>query len=90
MAQSSDKEIAKARVKSIFNNFLVFKNYPLNQFNLKIHDNISPDSYRNSSKLGKKYMLSSEEISSFYHFPKNPKQETSLLKVTARKLALPI
>jgi hypothetical protein len=46
--------------------------------------------WRNSKKLGKRYMLSSEEIASFYHFPKNPKQETSLLKITARKLALPI
>ncbi|EKE27612.1 MAG: hypothetical protein ACD_3C00188G0028 [uncultured bacterium (gcode 4)] len=90
VAQATNKETAKWRVRSIFNNFWVFKNYPLNQFNLKILDNVSPDAYRDSSKLGKRYMLSSEEIASFYHFPKNPKQETSLLKITARKLALPI
>ncbi|USN59141.1 MAG: type IV secretion system DNA-binding domain-containing protein [Candidatus Peribacteria bacterium] len=35
-------------------------------------------------------MLSSEELTSMYHFPNRPKNETSLLKVTAKKLALPI
>ncbi|EKE28940.1 MAG: hypothetical protein ACD_2C00263G0006 [uncultured bacterium (gcode 4)] len=90
VAQATSKETAKWRIRSIFNNFWVFKNYPLNQFNLRIIDSISPDIYRDSKKLGKRYMLSSEEIASFYHFPKNPKQETSLLKITARKLALPI
>jgi hypothetical protein len=35
-------------------------------------------------------MFSSEELSSIFHFPNNPKNETSLLKVTSRKLALPI
>jgi hypothetical protein len=35
-------------------------------------------------------MYTSEELSSIFHFPKNPKNETSLLKVTSKKLALPI
>jgi len=35
-------------------------------------------------------MFSSEELSSVFHFPNRPKNETSLLKVTAKKLALPI
>lgn len=35
-------------------------------------------------------MFSSEEFSSIFHFPNNPKNETSLLKVTSKKLALPI
>ncbi len=34
--------------------------------------------------------MSSEEISSFFHYPSKPQNETSLLKVTAKKLALPI
>ena len=34
--------------------------------------------------------MTSEEISSFFHFPAYSKDETSLLKVTAKKLALPI
>jgi hypothetical protein len=35
-------------------------------------------------------MFSSEELSSVFHFPNRPKNETSLLKVTSKKLALPI
>jgi len=35
-------------------------------------------------------MYSSEELSSVFHFPNNQKNETSLLKVTSKKLALPI
>lgn len=91
LAQSSSKEMAISRIKSIFNNFLVFKNYPLNNFKLNIHRNIlSLDQFIKWKAPFSKLILSSEEITSFYHFPQNPKSETSLLKVTARKLALPI
>lgn len=91
LAESKDKHEAISRIKSIFNNFLVFKNYPLNQFNLKIHSNISSINNISQGKTPvKKYILSSEEITSFFHFPSNPKWETSLLKVTAKKLTLPI
>ena len=91
LAQSSDKRTAAARIKSVFNNFLIFKNYPLNQFNLRIHGNISSfDDILQGNAPVKKYILSSEEITSFYHFPERPKGETSLLKVTAKKLTLPI
>jgi hypothetical protein len=31
-----------------------------------------------------------EEIAQLFHFPKNPKPETSLLTVKAKKLALPV
>jgi hypothetical protein len=34
--------------------------------------------------------LSAEEISNIFFFPKLPKKETSLLKVTAKKLPLPV
>jgi len=34
--------------------------------------------------------MTADEISSFFHFPQNPKKETSMLTVKARKLALPI
>lgn len=91
LAESKNKAEASSRIKSIFNNFLVFKNYPLNQFNLKIHSNISSINAISQGKAPvKKYILSSEEITSFFHFPSNPKWETSLLKVTAKKLTLPI
>ncbi|MDP2395373.1 MAG: hypothetical protein Q8S84_00315 [bacterium] len=78
-------------MKAFFNNFTVFKNYPLNEFSLKIHENI--DSVKNGKISGvnfTKYMYSSEELSSVFHFPNKPKNETSLLKVTSKKLALPI
>jgi len=34
--------------------------------------------------------MTAKEISHFFHFPQNPKTETSLLTIKARKLALPI
>ena len=37
LAESTSKEFAISRIKAIFNNFLVFKNYPLNHFKLDIH-----------------------------------------------------
>ncbi|EKD66174.1 MAG: hypothetical protein ACD_49C00060G0016 [uncultured bacterium (gcode 4)] len=91
VAQSKDKNEAISRIKSIFNNFLVLNNYPLNQFNLKIQNHISSINNISQGKSPvRKYILSSLEITSFFHFPSNPKWETSLLKVTAKKLTLPI
>lgn len=89
--QSENKQIAIWKMKSFFNNFTVFKNYPLNEFNLKVHENcnITKTWEITWAKLTK-YMYTSEELSSIFHFPKNPKNETSLLKVTSKKLALPI
>ena len=88
--QWENKSLASGKLRSIFNNFLVFKNYPLNHFNLKIHKKIEKVIPFKTTKKFKDYILSSEEISSIFHYPINPKNETSLLKVTARKLALPI
>ena len=89
--QSENKSAAQWKLRALFNNFLVFKNYPLNQFNLKIHKNLKSFKEGNISWVKmKKYMFSSEELSSIFYFPNRPKNETSLLKVTAKKLALPI
>ena len=83
--------MAEGRIKSLFNNFLVFKNYPLNQFHIKIHKTItSLNQVRDFNGPFGKFYMTSQEISSFFHFPKNPKNETSLLTVRARKLALPV
>ena len=91
VAQSSSKGLTEGRIKSIFNNFLVFKNYPLNQFKLKLRKNeIDISKYLWLDAPISKYTLTWHEISSFFHFPKDPKWETSLYKVTAKKLALPI
>ena len=91
VVQSENKQIAIWKLKSFFNNFTVFKNYPLNEFNLKIHENVNiTKNWEISWASFSKYMYTSEELSSIFHFPKNPKNETSLLKVTSKKLALPI
>lgn len=91
IVQGQNKITAEAIAKSLFNNFLVFKNYPLNQFHLKIHKNIvSLNEIRDFRGPFGKFFMTSQEISSFYHFPKNPKNETSLLTIRAKKLALPV
>ncbi len=91
IVQSQNKAMAEGRIKSLFNNFLVFKNYPLNQFHIKIHKTItSLNQVRDFNGPFGKFYMTSQEISSFFHFPKNPKNETSLLTVRARKLALPV
>lgn len=91
IVQWENKAIATGKLKSIFNNFSVFKNYPLNQFNLKVHENVSDiEPFLNNGPKINKYMFSSEELSSLFHFPNKPKTETSLLKVTSKKLSLPI
>lgn len=88
--QWSDKAAAEAKIRSLANNLLVFKHYPMNQFQLKMRDiALLPQAKAFKSPFQMNY-LNSHEISSFFHFPKNPKNETSLLTVKARKLALPI
>jgi hypothetical protein len=37
IVQGKNKAQAAGKLKAFFNNFTVFKNYPLNEFNLKIH-----------------------------------------------------
>ncbi len=90
VVQWENKSIANWKLRSLFNNFLIFKNYPLNQFKLKIHRNIKNINPFAIKEIKSKYICTSEEISSIFHFPNNPSNETSLLKVTAKKLALPI
>ncbi|NCO97620.1 hypothetical protein GW864_00295 [bacterium] len=36
--QSQNKVTAEAKIRSLANNLLVFKHYPMNQFQLKIRD----------------------------------------------------
>ncbi|USN59142.1 MAG: hypothetical protein H6767_03520 [Candidatus Peribacteria bacterium] len=45
VVQGANTQIAKGKLKALFNNFLVFKNYPLNQFKLRIHENITSVSH---------------------------------------------
>lgn len=90
VVQSQTKATAIGKLNGVFNNFQVFKNYPLNEITLKIHENVSQVVPFEVAKKFPKYVWTAEELSSIYHFPNKPKGETSLLKVTARKLALPI
>jgi len=90
VVQSQSKAIAEAKINSIANNMLVFKHYPMNQFQLKIRDIGLLSQAKEFNAPFQINYLNAKEISSFFHFPKNPKNETSLLTVKARKLALPI
>jgi len=46
--------------------------------------------YKDIAKKIPDYYFSSEELANFLHFPQNPKKETSLMTIKARKLSLPI
>ncbi|MDP2669989.1 MAG: hypothetical protein Q8O99_03160 [bacterium] len=89
IVQSTTKETAKAKLKSIFTNFKMFENYPLNLFKLTTEYPTDGGSLEWAGR-SKKYPMSTEEISCFFQFPQNPSSETSLLTVKAKKLTLPI
>lgn len=90
ICQAKTRTTAKNKIESIGNTFLNLKNYPLNKFHIHIHTKITGDIEPFSlSKKFKSWIYSYEEIGSFFHFPKASKQETSLLKVKSKKLALP-
>ncbi len=90
IVQSSSKAAARWKLDSIFQNFQSFKNYPLNQFKLKVLKDLKKLNYATIASKVPTYYFSKDEISSFFHYPQNPKSETSLLTIKARKLALPI
>lgn len=134
ICQAENTALAWSKLKSISNNFEVFKNYPLNEFkiykaqlgkhawgltflwiddiiwwiqwiannivgvdNNKAHTKTHPTSYWWQSTItidsllhGHGYLFTPEEIAQVFQFPQNPKNETSLLKVTSKKLSLPI
>ena len=86
VVQSRDRDTAEGKVKALFHQFGVFKNYPLNQFTLRVR----PGTDDLMAPVGRSYTLSSREIATFFHFPREAKSETSLLKVKSVKLAVPI
>lgn len=89
VVQSTSRDIAIGKLQSVFTNFQMFKNYPLNQFKLKIKTFDDINLWSIAKKI-KQYPMTRDEISSFFHFPKEPGNETSLLTVKAKKLTLPI
>ena len=92
VAQSQNKAMAEWRIRSVFNNFSVFKNYPSNQFTIKMYNNVWKliSALKEYKSNFASHVLNTKEIASFFHFPKIPKNETSLLTVKSRKLALPV
>ena len=90
VCQSNSKASAKAKLESVYQNFQVFKNYPLNQFRLKLLKGIKSVKYKDIKSKIPEYYFSSEELANFLHFPQHPKKETSLMTIKARKLSLPI
>ncbi len=91
IAQAENKAAAEGRIQSLFTNFSVFKNFPANQFLLKKHQHPFPlvQKLKKQQSGLKTMLLTSKELTSFFHFPPNPKNETSLLTVKAKRLALP-
>ena len=90
MVESSDRKRANRVVESIFHNFTLFKNLPLNEFELCTHPLVESTHALQHGKKVTSLVLSAEEISYLFHFPHHPAKETALLKINARKLALPI
>ena len=89
VCESSSKELAKNKIVALQSNFKSFENYPLNEFHLHIvptPKDMNTLWQSDSSNL----LMTSTEIAQFFHFPAAPKNETALLKVTSKKLALPI
>lgn len=84
--RSRSREEAQGKAHALFNNWNTFKDYPLNQFTLTPRRTVGSDAM---SARATGNMLTAHELASFFHFPK-AKGETSLLKVKAKKLAVPI
>ncbi len=88
IVESRSKSLAESRVKALFQNFSVFQNFPLNTFKLSL------GSFSGTGTLAPSHsnvlFLSGEELALLFQFPKNPKLETTLLKVSGRRLAPPI
>ena len=89
VAQSSSKAMARWKIKALFNNFQVFSNFPYNDWTLKFHDKISIAECSKGKTSFATSLLSSSEISSFFYFPDNARNETSLLKAMAVRLSVP-
>ncbi len=84
---SSSRRIAEG----FFHNFALFKNPPLNEFHHTIHALRQSEWIEWIVKQAKcSLIFTPDELSRIYHFPKDPTKETALLKINARKLALPI
>jgi hypothetical protein len=91
VAESVDIASAKHIAEGFFHNFALFKNTPLNEFHYHTHTLKKVRNIGDVIRQGKsELILTPDELSRIYHFPKDPTKETALLKINAKKLALPI
>lgn len=90
VVQSSDRARAKRITENIFHNFTLFKNLPLNEFEIEVRPMNASITSIQKGKWLQDLVLTADEVARLFHFPVNPAKETALLKINARKLALPI
>lgn len=91
VVESESQKSAKKIAEGIFHNFSLFKNAPLNEFHHStLHLRKSDSLLDIIRQWREKLILTPDEISRMYHFPDDPTRETALLKINAKKLALPI
>lgn len=88
VCQSSTKALARGKVRALYNNFQIFSNFPYNDWQLRFDEKISIPSLSKWQIPFQPSLLSAKEISSFFYFPDNPRNETSLLKAMSVRLSL--
>ncbi len=91
VVESDTQKSAKKIAEGFFHNFSLFKNPPLNEFHHHINGLWEAKNIEWIIKQSKSNLIfTPDEISRIYHFPNNPTKEAALLKINAKKLALPI
>jgi len=80
--------LARGKIRALYNNFSVFTKFPYNERKLKFHEKVAITDLAKGSISFKPSLLSAKEISSFFYFPDNPRNETSLLKAMSVRLSL--
>ncbi len=91
VVESATANSAKKITEGILHNFSLFKNPPLNEFHSSIAPLRQTHTIEGIVKQGQSELVfTPDELSRIYHFPKDPTRETALLKINAKKLALPI
>ena len=91
VVESSTQKQARHIAEGFFHNFSLFKNPPLNEFRHQIHPLRESKNIHGIVKQWREMLIfTPDELSRMYHFPKDPTRETALLKINAKKLALPI
>ncbi len=86
LVEGADRIDAEAKARTIFHNFLIYDNYPQNRLVLRMLPYPQKGFFTARTKST---ILSSEELSSLFHFPYSPTNETALVKVKSAKFSPP-